>query len=41
LSQFAELDNITPELRVHPAVLEVRWQIYAKAKRWDPANHRS
>jgi predicted Zn-dependent protease len=31
----AELDNITPELRVHPAVLEVRWQIYAKAKRWD------
>jgi predicted Zn-dependent protease len=31
----AELDNLTPELRVHPAVLEVRWQIYAKAKRWD------
>lgn len=31
----AELDNITPELCVHPAVLEVRWQIYAKAKRWD------
>ena len=31
----AELDNITPELREHPAVLEVRWQIYAKAKRWD------
>ena len=31
----AELDNITPELRVHPAVLEVRWQIYAKAKRWE------
>ena len=31
----AELDNITPELRVHPAVLDVRWQIYAKAKRWD------
>ena len=31
----AELDNLTPELRVHPAVLEVRWQIYAKAKRWE------
>jgi hypothetical protein len=31
----AELDNFTPELRVHPVVLEVRWQIYAKAKRWD------
>ena len=34
-SASAELDNITPELRVHPAVLDVRWQIYAKAKRWD------
>ena len=31
----AELDKITPELRVHPAVLEVRWQIYAREKRWE------
>src|SRR5664280_998989 len=31
----AELDNITPQLRAHPAVLEVRWEIYAKAKKWD------
>jgi tetratricopeptide (TPR) repeat protein len=30
-----ELEKITPELRVHPAVLELRWQIYAKAKKWD------
>ena len=27
-----ELDEITPELRVHPDVLEIRWQIYAKEK---------
>ena len=33
----AELENITPENRGHPAVLEVRWQIYAKAKKWDAA----
>ena len=30
-----ELEKITPRLRVHPAVLEVRWEIYAKAKKWD------
>lgn len=29
-----ELDEITPELRVHPDVLEIRWQIYAKEKKW-------
>lgn len=29
-----ELDKITPELRVHPVVLEIRWQIYAKEKKW-------
>lgn len=33
----AELEHITPENRSHPAVLEVRWQIYAKAKQWDAA----
>ena len=29
-----ELEKITPQLRVHPDVLEIRWQIYAKEKRW-------
>jgi hypothetical protein len=23
-----ELENITPQLRVHPDVLEIRWQIF-------------
>jgi len=32
-----ELEKITPERRAHPAVLEVRWEIYAKAKKWDAA----
>jgi tetratricopeptide (TPR) repeat protein len=32
-----ELERISPENRVHPAVLEVRWQIYAKAKKWEAA----
>ena len=32
-----ELEQITPKNRVHPAVLEVRWQSYAKAKKWDAA----
>jgi len=30
-----ELDEITPELRTHPDVLEIRWQIYSRAKKWD------
>jgi tetratricopeptide (TPR) repeat protein len=30
-----ELENITPELRAHPAVLGVRWEIYAAAKKWE------
>lgn len=29
-----ELDEITPSLRSHPDVLEVRWHIYAKAEKW-------
>jgi tetratricopeptide (TPR) repeat protein len=33
----SELDNITPLFRVHPQVLAVRWQVYAKAERWDGA----
>ena len=32
---FEELEQITPQLRVHPDVLEVRWQIYAKEAKWD------
>jgi hypothetical protein len=28
----AELDNISPEWRACPAVLEVRWHIYSEAK---------
>ncbi len=30
-----ELEKIEASLRVHPDVLEVRWQIYAKAKKWE------
>ena len=29
-----ELDEITPQLRAHPDVLEVRWQVYAHAEKW-------
>ena len=32
-----ELDKITPELRAHPDVLKVRWEICAAAKKWDAA----
>jgi len=31
----AELENIVPALRSHPAVLELRWEIYAKESNWD------
>ena len=30
-----ELDEITPQLRAHPDVLEVRWHVYAHAEKWD------
>jgi tetratricopeptide (TPR) repeat protein len=30
-----ELDNIAPEWRSHPEVLEVRWQIYALENDWE------
>ncbi len=33
----AELDNIRPELRAHPEVLKLRWQVYAAAKKWEAA----
>ena len=31
----AELDNIAANLRAHPDVLNVRWEIYAAAKKWE------
>ena len=30
-----ELEEIRPRLRVHPDVLQIRWQIYAKEKKWE------
>ena len=33
----SEIEKITPELRMHPDVQEVRWQIHAKAKNWEEA----
>jgi Flp pilus assembly protein TadD len=33
----AESDNITSSLRAHPDVLNVRWGIYAAAKKWEAA----
>jgi predicted Zn-dependent protease len=33
----AELENLPSDLREHPAVLEIRWQIHAKALNWDAA----
>jgi len=32
-----ELENITASLRAHPDVLNVRWEIYAAAKKWEAA----
>lgn len=32
-----ELEKITPQLRAHPMVLAVRWEIYAVAKKWEAA----
>jgi len=32
-----ELEEITPEFRVHPAVLFVRYEIYSNARKWDGA----
>ena len=33
-----ELENITPEMRGHPKVLCLRYDIYAKAERWEMAS---
>jgi hypothetical protein len=35
LEAYEELEKITLTSRVHPDVLEVRWKIYAAAKKWD------
>jgi tetratricopeptide (TPR) repeat protein len=32
-----ELQNVAPEFRGHPQVLEVRWQIEAAARNWEEA----
>jgi len=32
-----ELEQITPGMRAHPDVLCIRWEVYAKAKKWDMA----
>ena len=31
-----ELERISPELRAHPDVLILRWQIYGRAEKWEP-----
>ena len=36
IEAFEELEQISPQLRVHPDVLELRWQIYAKDGQWEP-----
>jgi uncharacterized protein HemY len=35
LAADEELEKITPQNRAHPDVLEVRWEIYAKAGKWE------
>jgi tetratricopeptide (TPR) repeat protein len=35
IEAFEELEQISPQLRVHPDVLELRWQIYAKEAKWE------
>ena len=37
LAANEELENITPQLRAHPFVLELRYKIYSKAGRWEMA----
>lgn len=32
-----ELEKITPQLRAHPFVLEIRFKIYSEANRWEMA----
>ena len=35
LEASEELEKVTPSLRAHPAVLILRWNIYAMAKNWE------
>ena len=35
LEANTELEKIRPQLRDHPDVLDIRWQIYAKEKKWE------
>ena len=37
VSASDELEEITPDMRAHPAVLAIRYEIYSKAKKWDMA----
>jgi tetratricopeptide (TPR) repeat protein len=37
LEANAELDQIKPENRAHPDVLEARWQVYANLEKWEGA----
>ena len=32
-----ELERITPQMRAHPDALRLRWDVYAKAKKWEMA----
>ncbi len=37
LEANAELDQVKPENRAHPDVLEARWQVYANLDKWEEA----
>ena len=37
LEASEELENITPQMKAHPDVLCLRWEVYAKAKKWELA----
>ena len=37
LSANSELEEITAQARAHPAILQMRYAIYAKAERWEMA----
>ena len=32
-----ELEKVTPQLRAHPDVLKVRWEVYAAVEKWEAA----
>jgi len=32
-----ELEKVSPQMRTHPDVLKVRWEIYAAQKKWEAA----